>query len=150
MALIIKQYSQLTLDELYEILRFRQEVFVVEQNCPYLDADGEKDKLSWHLWLTDESGKMSAYCRVLPEGIGYKGYIAIGRVISRLDQRRTGVGRQIMEEAIHWITNQWPGTSIKISAQCYLDRFYTSLGFVTTGEEYLEDNIPHQAMILKK
>ncbi len=150
MALIIKQYPDLTLDELYELLQFRQEVFVVEQNCPYLDADGEKDKLSWHLWLTDASGKMSAYCRVLPKGLGYRGYVAIGRVISRLDQRRTGVGRKIMEEAINWIKKQWPEESIKISAQCYLDRFYASLGFVATGEEYLEDNIPHQAMILKK
>ncbi len=146
---MIKQYRDLTRDELYEILQFRQEVFVVEQDCPYLDADGEKDKASWHLWLTDEQDRMIAYCRVLPEGVGYAGYVAIGRVISRLDQRKTGAGRRIMEESIAWIQTRWPGVPIKISAQCYLDRFYTSLGFVPTGEEYLEDGIPHQAMVLK-
>ena len=150
MALIIKPYSDLTLDELYELLQFRQEVFVVEQNCPYLDADGEKDRASWHLWLTDLGGRMIAYCRVLPKGLSYAEYIAIDRVISRLDQRGTGVGRQIMEEAIHWIEVTWPGQQVKISAQCYLDRFYQSLGFVATGENYLEDDIPHQAMILKR
>lgn len=150
MALIIKQYPDLTLDELYELLQFRQEVFVVEQDCPYLDADGEKDKLSWHLWLTEDKGRMIAYCRVLPEGLGYSDHVAIGRVISRLDQRRKGAGKHIMMEAVGWILDQWPSASIKISAQCYLDRFYTDLGFVKSGEEYLEDDIPHQAMILKK
>ena len=146
-ALIIKQYSDLTLDELYELLQFRQEVFVVEQNCPYLDADGKKDKLSWHIWLTDENGQMISYCRILPEGVSYPGYVAIGRVISRTDQRGTGAGRKIMEDAIQWIEETWPGQPIKISAQCYLDRFYKALGFVSTGENYLEDDIPHQAMI---
>lgn len=150
MALIIKPYSDLTLDELYELLQFRQEVFVVEQNCPYLDADGAKDKSSWHIWLTDGEGRMIAYCRVLPKGLSYAEYIAIGRVISRLDQRRTGAGKHIMMEAVGWILDQWPAESIKISAQCYLDHFYSDLGFVKTGEEYLEDGIPHQAMILKK
>lgn len=147
---MIKHYKDLTRDELYEILQFRQEVFVVEQDCPYLDADGEKDKASWHLWVTDNDGRMTAYCRVLPEGVGYPGYVAIGRVISRSDQRRTGAGRRIMEESISWIARQWPGIPIKISAQRYLDKFYSSLGFVPTGQEYLEDGIPHQAMVLKK
>lgn len=147
---MIKHYNDLTRDELYELLQFRQEVFVVEQNCPYLDADGEKDKASWHLWLADEKGRMIAYCRVLPDGVGYPGYVAIGRVISRSDYRGTGAGRKIMELAIQWIAETWPGQLIKISAQCYLDRFYTSLGFVETGENYLEDDIPHQAMVLKK
>ena len=100
--------------------------------------------------MADEKGRMIAYCRVLPEGVGYPGYVAIGRVISRSDQRGTGAGRKIMELAIQWIAETWPGQLIKISAQCYLDRFYTSLGFVETGEKYLEDDIPHQAMVLKK
>lgn len=150
MPLIIKSYPDLTLDELYELLQFRQEVFVVEQDCPYLDADGEKDKANWHLWLTDDGGRMIAYCRILPEGVSYAGYAAIGRVISRQDQRGTGAGRRVMEEAIRWIGENWPGIPVKISAQCYLDRFYQSLGFVPTGEEYPEDGIPHQAMILRK
>lgn len=147
---MIKHYKDLTRDELYEILQFRQEVFVVEQDCPYLDADGEKDWVSWHLWLTDPGGRMIAYCRILPEGASYTGYVAIGRVISRMDQRGTGAGRQVMQEALHWISETWPGIPVKISAQCYLDQFYQSLGFVSTGEEYLEDGIPHQAMLLNK
>ncbi|MCF8239499.1 MAG: GNAT family N-acetyltransferase [Saprospiraceae bacterium] len=146
---MIKHYKDLTRDELYELLQFRQEVFVVEQNCPYLDADGDKDSASWHFWLTDGHGRMIAYCRVLPEGISYAGYAAIGRVISRSDQRGMGAGRKIMELAIRWIQETWPGVPIKISAQCYLDRFYQALGFVPTGENYLEDDIPHQAMVLK-
>lgn len=123
---------------------------MVEQDCPYLDADGEKDWVSWHLWLSDQDGRMIAYCRILPEGVSYAGYAAIGRVISRLDQRGTGAGRQLMDVALRWLADTWPEIPVKISAQCYLDRFYRSLGFVPTGEEYLEDGIPHQAMVLEK
>ena len=130
------------------LLQFRQEVFVVEQDCPYLDAD-DLDQAAWHMWSADAEGRMIAYCRILPEGIVYPGYAAIGRVISRADARRTGAGRVIMQEAISWIRQTWPDTPIKISAQSYLEDFYSSFGFQVVGEPYLEDGIPHQAMVLE-
>ncbi len=148
MEVHIKQYSELTRDELYDLLQFRQEVFIVEQHCPYMDADG-KDKSSWHLWLQDDERQMIAYCRILPEGISYNGFASIGRVISRKTHRAFGAGRRIMEEALKWVQLTWPNTSVKISAQCYLEVFYTSLGFTGIGEIYLEDDIPHRAMILR-
>ncbi len=148
MHLIVKHYSELTRDEVYQLLQFRQEVFIVEQNCPYLDADG-KDQSSWHLWLEDGQGQMIAYCRILPKGISYDEYSSIGRVISRQSHRATGAGRRLMTEALDWLQQTWPDIPVKISAQCYLESFYTSLGFMGIGDTYMEDDIPHRAMILK-
>lgn len=124
----------------------RQEVFVVEQNCPYLDADG-KDKQSWHLLGYDENKKLAAYARIVFPGVSYK-EVAIGRVITSQDHRRTGAGKELMREALKAIETLYGKVPVRISAQTYLVKFYSEFGFVSTGKEYLEDDIPHTEMLL--
>ncbi len=141
-------FSQLSVFELYDILALRQEVFVVEQNCPYLDCDG-KDQASWHLSGRDETGKLVAYTRLLPKGVSYEAYCSIGRVVSAPSARGTGAGRILMQKSIDMARQLFDNEAIKIGAQTYLLRFYESFGFVSTGEEYLEDGIPHTKMVLK-
>lgn len=125
----------------------RQEVFIVEQDCPYLDADG-KDQLSHHILGIDAQGNLHAYARLVPEGISYEHYNSIGRVITSSSYRGTGEGLTLMKESIKHIKDLYPTEQTKISAQVYAIPFYTKLGFSTFGDEYLEDDIPHIAMIL--
>lgn len=139
-------FQELQLEELYAFMALRQEVFVVEQDCPYLDADG-KDQLGWHVMLFDEKGKLSAYTRLLPPGVSYEKYSSIGRVVSSEHVRGKGYGKAVMERSIQAIKELFPEASIKISAQTYLLKFYNELGFQEVGEEYLEDDIPHIGMI---
>ena len=141
-------FYQLNLDELYECMVLRQDVFVVEQDCPYLDADG-KDREAWHLMGFDENQQLIAYTRLLPKGISYENYASIGRVVTAQNARKLGAGKKIMHASIEWCHRLFPNQKIKISAQTYLLKFYKNLGFEPVGEEYLEDNIPHIAMILK-
>lgn len=139
-------FNDLTPAELYEIMALRQEVFVVEQNCPYLDADG-KDPQSWHLMCRNNEGKLVAYTRLLPKGLAYPDYPSIGRVVNSTAVRGTGIGRLLMHKSIALCIHLFGNESIKIGAQRYLLQFYESLGFQSTGEEYLEDGIPHVKMI---
>jgi ElaA protein len=141
-------FNELTPYELYEALALRQEVFVVEQNCPYQDCDG-KDQESWHLFGRNAAGKLIAYTRLLPEGLSYAGYTSIGRVVSSPAARGTGAGRDLMNKSIQMTRELFGDLPIKIGAQSYLLRFYESFGFQSTGEEYLEDGIPHTKMVLK-
>ncbi len=141
-------FYRLNLDEIYAIMALRQEVFVVEQNCPYLDADG-KDQDAWHVMGWDEDGDLVAYTRLLPKGISYENYAAIGRVVSSSKVRGKGAGKEIMNATIEWSKKLLPEQKIKISAQVYALDFYRNLGFEEVGEEYLEDDIPHMSMILK-
>jgi ElaA protein len=141
-------FDSLTVRELYDIMALRQMVFAVEQNCPYLDADG-KDLDGWHLMLFNTEGVLSAYTRLLPKGISYDNYASIGRVVSASHARGTGAGKAVMQESIKRMALLFPNQPIKIGAQSYLLKFYESLGFESTGEEYLEDDIPHTSMILK-
>jgi ElaA protein len=143
--ILCKSYNELSTDELYRILQLRQEVFVVEQDCPYLDADG-KDQLALHAWIQIDS-EIEAYLRMLPKGTAYDDYSSIGRVISTKKWRAKGLGKSIMKYALHKMQDLWPKDDIKISAQVYIIPFYESLGFKKTGEPYLEDDIPHHAMI---
>ncbi len=145
---ICKPFNELTLDQLYAIMVLRQEVFVVEQDCPYIDADN-KDQDSYHLMGWNEENQLVAYTRLVPKGISYEDYISIGRVITSKLVRKQGVGIELMKKSIDKIRELF-GTNepIKISAQVYLLRFYNSLGFKEKGEEYLEDGIPHTAMLL--
>ena len=144
---ILKKFEDLTSFELYAIMQLRNEVFVVEQNCVYQDADG-KDLHSLHLcgWV---AGKLAAYTRIIPPGISYP-EASIGRVVTSPAYRNTGAGRQLMEESIRLTFSEFKGTRIRIGAQLYLTGFYSSLGFIQTGEEYLEDGILHIEMILHK
>mgnify|MGYP000670989867 CR=1 FL=1 len=141
-------FDQLTPYELYKIMALRQEVFVVEQNCPYLDADG-KDLTSWHLLGSDPQGNLICYTRLLPKGLAYPEYVSIGRVVSSPAARGTGAGKILMQRSIDMCRHLFGGEPIKIGAQSYLLRFYEGFGFRSTGEEYLEDGIPHTKMILE-
>lgn len=141
-------FDALTPRELYEIIALREAVFVVEQNCPYLDADG-KDPHSWHFQARlKDTGALVAYTRLLPEGVSYEGYVSIGRVVSSPAARGTGAGRETMRRSIEMCRHLFGDEPIKIGAQRYLIRFYEGLGFAQTGEDYLEDGIPHTKMIL--
>lgn len=145
---IIKPFQELSVIELYELIKLRLEIFVVEQNCSYQDADG-KDLKSLHLMGYSNDGVLVAYCRILPAGISYA-EVSIGRVVSSSLVRGSGVGKQLMLEALKCIEEKFGNSSVRISAQSYLLKFYESFGFKSLGKEYLEDNIPHMEMLLQK
>ncbi len=142
----VKKFEALTAHELYNIMWLRNEVFVVEQNCVYQDAD-YKDQKGWHLMGVDEDGKLMAYVRLLPAGVSYEKEPSIGRVVTNPAARGAGVGRELMQVAIQQCEELFGKLDIKIGAQYYLLKFYTSLGFKQTSEIYLEDNIEHIEMI---
>ena len=142
----IKQFDKLTLDELYNILQLRNEVFIVEQNCIYNDTDG-KDQSAWHL-MANADDKLVAYTRILPPGVSYSDP-AIGRVVTSSSKRRSGLGKELMKRSIEACEKFFGKTSISLSAQVYLQSFYESLGFIVVGEEYLDDGIPHFKMSRK-
>ena len=144
---IFKKFDELTAAELYSIMQLRNEVFVVEQNCVYQDAD-DKDQPSMHLCGRDGT-KLVAYTRIIPQGIAY-GEASIGRVVTSPAYRNTGAGRQLMKESISRCFSEFNCTEIKIGAQVYLTAFYQSLGFIPCSSQYLEYDIPHIEMILHK
>jgi ElaA protein len=126
-------------------MQLRNEVFVVEQNCVYQDADGKDDR-SWHLMGWYENN-LVAYCRILPPGLSFE-EASIGRVVTSPKYRKNGCGRALMETAIQKTKEQFNCKEIKIGAQLYLINFYSSLGFKQTSEIYLEDGIEHIEMLL--
>ena len=140
----IKTFNVLTTQELYDLLQLRSEVFVVEQDCVYQDVDGKDQKALHVLGYKDE--KLIAYTRVFKPGLYFK-EASIGRVVVVENERQFKYGYSIMEASIEAIKEHYNETTIKISAQTYLKKFYTNLGFSIVGEEYLEDDIPHIAMI---
>ncbi|WP_370478057.1 GNAT family N-acetyltransferase [Tamlana flava] len=140
----IKSFKELTKQELYDLLQLRSEVFVVEQNCVYQDVDG-KDEKAFHV-LGFKHDKLVAYSRIFKPG-DYFEKASIGRVVVAKKERRYKYGYDIMEASIKAIKNNFKESIIKISAQSYLKQFYTNVGFKAIGEEYLEDDIPHIAMI---
>lgn len=140
-----KTFNELTTDELYELLRVRSEVFVVEQNCVYQDLDGD-DQASIHLWLTKDD-KVVALCRVCPAGTHMR-EVSIGRVITT--ERGRGYGKQIMLAAIQAATKEFHAELIVIEAQEYAKGFYESVGFRQTSEPFILDNIPHIAMVYRQ
>jgi ElaA protein len=142
----IKKFDELSTAELYAILQLRSEVFIVEQNCVYLDPDG-KDQEAWHLIAT-ENGKPVAYTRILAPGVAYP-EPAIGRVVTSTLKRGSGLGRELMERSIGHCEKLFGKKSITLSAQVYLKKFYESLGFVGIGDEYLDDGIAHIRMTRK-
>jgi len=143
----IKKFNELNIEEIYKILALRNEIFIVEQDCPYLDCD-DKDLNSYHLFLR-ENGEIVSYLRILEKGVSYD-EISIGRVAVKKSYRGKGISRKMMLKAIEFIENNLSENTIKIQAQAYLLDFYSSLGFKAISEEYLEDNIPHIDMIYKK
>lgn len=144
---MLKYFDDLTLTELYDVLQLREAVFQIEQNCIYKDID-DKDRKCYHLMLYKEA-ELVAYCRLVPDGISYDGYASIGRVVSNSNYRQEGYGRQLMAKAMEKMMQVFPHLPIKISAQLYLQKFYESFGFTVVGEWYMEDDIPHIAMVKK-
>jgi len=142
----LKPFDSLSPQELYNILQLRNEVFIVEQNCPYQDLDN-KDLYAFHLMGMKEN-KLIAYSRLLAPGISYS-ESSIGRVVSSPAARKTGMGKKLMDESIIQIQNLFHTDTIRIGAQLYLKKFYESFGFIQQGDSYLEDNIPHIIMLRK-
>ena len=139
-------YNELTTNQLYNILKLRAEVFVVEQNCAYQDLDN-KDNKALHL-IGEINNEIIAYTRIFKKG-DYFTNSSIGRVLVKKEFRKKELGKAIMEKSIEIIKKNTKEEKIEISAQKYLTKFYKELGFKKTGKEYLEDNIPHIKMILK-
>ena len=146
MRVFIKTFSELTTKELYQILRLRSEVFVVEQNCVYQDID-KKDEKAIHIFGVSKN-IIIAYTRCFQPGAYFK-EASIGRVVVQKKQRKLKRGNQIMLDSIRAIETLYHTKLIRISAQCYLKIFYNNLDFYSVGDEYLEDGIPHINMIRK-
>lgn len=142
----IKPFGQLTTSELYALLQLRSEVFVVEQDCAYQDVDG-KDQNALHV-LGYKGEELVAYTRIFKPGDYFK-EASVGRVVVKKTERKNDYGRAIMKTSITAVKTEYNTHRIKISAQLYLKKFYNSLGFEQVGEGYLEDGIPHIAMINK-
>ena len=141
MKWICKNYNELSTIELYEILKIRQEVFIIEQNCNYLDADGY-DKQSKHLFAFQHD-QIIAYMRIVNAGLIYNN-VSFGRILVRKEYRQQGIGKKIIKKGLSlFSTNE----TIVMSAQVYLKKFYQDFGFICVGPEYLEDDIVHVKMV---
>ena len=144
MEILVKQFSELSIDELYDLLQLRSEVFVVEQDCVYQDVDG-KDRNALHI-VGKKNDKIVAYTRCFRPGDYFK-YASIGRVVVSKEERKHKYGHDIMKASIRAIEENFNIATIKLSAQTYLKSFYESHGFQIVGDEYLEDGIPHIGMV---
>ncbi|MGQ3677634.1 GNAT family N-acetyltransferase [Tenacibaculum discolor] len=144
MNFTIKTFQELTTSELYELLQLRSEVFVVEQDCVYQDIDG-KDQKALHV-IGVKEGKIIAYTRLFNSG-EYFDTPSIGRVVVKETERKYGYGHDLIKVSIKAIIDNYNETTITISAQTYLQKFYESHGFKQVGEGYLEDGIPHIRMV---
>jgi len=142
----VKKFNELTIDQLYELLQLRSQVFVVEQDCVYQDIDS-KDQKSLHI-LGLKNNKIIAYTRIFKPG-DYFNEASIGRVVVAENERKFKYGHQIMKASINAIAAHFNTATIIISAQTYLKKFYNNLGFNQIGDGYLEDGIPHIKMLKK-
>jgi ElaA protein len=142
------RFSELTAADLYAVVRLREAVFIVEQNCPYPDSDG-RDPNAWHLlgWSQRSTGRvLVAYARIFEPGVRYD-EASIGRVVTAPEVRGTGKGRALMAEALRRVDSLMPGQPIRIAAQHRLEDFYLGLGFKTVSDPYEEDGITHVDML---
>jgi len=139
----LKKFSELTNEELYQLLRLRSEVFVVEQGCNFMDMDN-KDQKCQHLLGTSD-GKLLAYSRIVPSGISYE-FPSIGRIVVSGDGRGMGFGIELLNVSISTVEKLYGQVTIRIGAQLYLKKFYESFGFIKSSEIYLEDDIEHIEM----
>lgn len=147
MHIATKKFDELSRSQLYEILQLRSEIFVVEQNCTYQDLDG-KDQEALHV-LGTKNNKIVAYARCFAPGLYFE-EAAIGRILVKAAERKFGLGHQIVEASINALEEKFRPKTIQLSAQQYLIAFYETHGFETMGEGYLEDGIPHIAMVRKR
>ena len=139
-----KKFEDLTVRELYAFLRLRSLIFHLEQNCAYVDLDN-KDQASIHV-LGWDNNELAAYARIVPAGIAFN-ELSIGRVVTAPAFRGKGLGKELMKISLEEIRKNNGAIPVRIGAQCYLNKFYGEFGFITDGNEYLEDNIPHIEMI---
>jgi ElaA protein len=146
-----KKFTELSLNQLYDVLKLRVDIFVVEQTCFYPDLDSDRDLLDRHPdtlhLLGYQEEQLVAYLRILPKGQSYPDHISIGRVVTAFQARGAGLGHELMSEGILQCQQRFPNESIKISAQQHLKAYYQQYGFTQVSEMYLEDDIPHIAMI---
>lgn len=140
-----KTFNDLSSEEMYALLKLRSEVFVVEQQCIFLDMD-DKDRDCFHL-LGYRNDLLAAYTRIVPKGVSYEDYASIGRVVTSPKVRGEGRGKELMEESISRLQQLYGQVPIKIGAQLYLKKFYESLGFLQCGDVYDEDGIDHIPML---
>ena len=145
-AEVLKPFNALTVEELYAVLELRSEIFVVEQNCVFLDPDG-KDQACGHLMLFDNANQLVAYARLVPAGLSYP-EVSIGRIITSKTVRGTGAGRILTTAAIKACKQIYGDVPIRIGAQAYAIPFYERFGFKAEGELYDEDGIDHVEMVL--
>lgn len=145
MTVEVKKFEELSVNELYAILQLRAGVFVVEQKCAYQDLDGN-DQKALHI-IGTKNAELVAYTRIF-KPVANSHVCCIGRVVVRDSQRTHGYGRMIMKASLEAVNTYFKETSLQLSAQIYLRKFYKSLGFREVGEEYMEDGIPHIKMIL--
>ena len=143
---IAKRFDELSLLELYAVIQLRQSVFVVEQSCCYLDADG-LDVHCWHLFGKTPSAEVVAYLRLLQPGQRYA-EASVGRFAVDRRFRGSGLGKRLAEEGMRLVNRLYPGEPLRVAAQAYLEHFYETLGFVRVGEPFVEDGIPHVEMYL--
>ncbi|MBB1272348.1 GNAT family N-acetyltransferase [Psychromonas sp. SR45-3] len=143
----IKFFSELSALRLYQVLKLRQDVFVLEQQCLYADTDNLDQQALHFLLMSEEDDDLVAYCRVLPADTSYP-EVSIGRVVVAPNARNKGFAKQLMQKAIHFIEDEMQASAIKISAQSHLQNFYQSLGFIICSSPYDEDGIEHVEMTL--
>ncbi len=141
----IMHFDDLSVNQLFDLLELRTRIFVLEQNCPYQEVD-VKDKIAFHSFAYNKSGKMIAVARILPPGISYD-EVSFGRVGIDLESRGKGLAHLLTRNLIAFISSRYPTKSIRISAQCYLIEFYEKHNFIKVSKEYDEDGIPHIEML---
>lgn len=148
MRIYQKQFNELTINELYDLLRLRAKVFVVEQQATYQDLD-DKDQESIHLFIKNDEDLIVSYVRLLPRGLSYETDASIGRVVTDPDYRKNKYTKALISQGIQIILNEFKTRTIRISAQTYLIDYYSTFGFKVVSEEYLEDGLPHKEMLLE-
>ena len=142
-----KGFNQLSTDQLFDLLKLRVDVFVVEQQCAYRELeDSDQHPETRHLSGLDELDHLIACTRLLPPGLRYP-EVNLGRFVVRADSRKQGIGHQLLRAALQEISRCWPQTPIRISAQDYLQAFYAQYAFIRVSDVYLEDGIPHVDML---
>lgn len=143
----VKTFNQLTTNELYDFLKLRIDIFVVEQTCFYPDLDDHDRHPDTRHFFCYQNKKMTGYLRILPKGITYPEYISIGRVVISPSARGTGLGHKLMQAALTECQQCFAQETVKISAQEHLEKFYNQHGFERVTDMYLEDGIPHIGMV---
>lgn len=148
MRIYQKQFNELTINELYDLLRLRAKVFVVEQQAAYQDLD-DKDQESIHLFIKNDEDLIVSYVRLLPRGLSYETDASIGRVVTDPNYRKNKYTKALISQGIQIILNEFKTRTIRISAQTYLIDYYSTFGFKVVSEEYVEDGLPHKEMLLE-